>query len=297
MTSTDDSGGGFLPFISASFGWIYFTLWSLSFYPQALLNFRRRSTTGTTVDFPWLNVLGFSAYSASNIALYYSPAVRRQYAARNSGLTPTVQFNDVVFALHGLVLSAITASQYLVGGSLWRFPRTTHHHHNNNVNPGARPSRLALGLTAGAFVGVGATALLVLGARSGGRDVDPEVDWCDLDVVYALGYVKIAVTLVKYTPQLLTNIRNQSTEGWSIWQILLDITGGLLSIAQQGIDSYLQHDWSGITSNPVKFGLGQISIFFDLLFILQHYVLYRKKGADGTETERLLPPGEERRLD
>ncbi|KAF1730856.1 Cystinosin [Beauveria bassiana] len=297
MTSTDDGGGGFLPFISASFGWIYFTLWSLSFYPQALLNFRRRSTTGTTVDFPWLNVLGFSAYSASNIALYYSPAVRRQYAARNSGLTPTVQFNDVVFALHGLVLSAITASQYLVGGSLWRFPRTTHHHHNNNVNPGARPSRLALGLTAGAFVGVGATALLVLGARSGGRDVDPEVDWCDLDVVYALGYVKIAVTLVKYTPQLLTNIRNQSTEGWSIWQILLDITGGLLSIAQQGIDSYLQHDWSGITSNPVKFGLGQISIFFDLLFILQHYVLYRKKGADGTETERLLPPGEERRLD
>ncbi|KAM3545033.1 hypothetical protein ARSEF1564_002078 [Beauveria bassiana] len=297
MPSTDDGGGGgFLPFISAGFGWIYFTLWSLSFYPQALLNFRRRSTTGTTVDFPWLNVLGFSAYSASNIALYYSPAVRRQYAARNSRLTPTVQFNDVVFALHGLVLSAITASQYLVGGSLWRFPRTTHHHHSN-VNPGARPSRLALGLTAGAFVGVGATALLVLGARSGGRDVDPVVDWCDLDVVYALGYVKIAVTLVKYTPQLLTNIRNQSTEGWSIWQILLDITGGLLSIAQQGIDSYLQHDWSGITSNPVKFGLGQISIFFDLLFILQHYVLYRKKGVDGTETERLLPPGEERRLD
>ncbi|OAA45149.1 cystinosin [Beauveria brongniartii RCEF 3172] len=297
MTSTDGGGGGgLLPFISAGFGWVYFTLWSLSFYPQALLNFQRRSTTGTTVDFPWLNVLGFSAYSVSNIALYYSSAVRRQYAARNSGLTPTVQFNDVVFALHGLFLSAITASQYLVGSSLWRFPRATHHHHNN-VNPGAQPSRVALGLTAGAFVGVGATALLVVGARSGGRDADPVVDWCDLDVVYALGYVKIAVTLVKYTPQLLTNIRNQSTEGWSIWQILLDITGGLLSIAQQGIDSYLQHDWSGITSNPVKFGLGQISIFFDLLFILQHYVLYRKKGADGNETERLLPPGEERRLD
>ncbi|KAM3512825.1 hypothetical protein MY11210_003530 [Beauveria gryllotalpidicola] len=304
MTTSLDGGGGLggpLPFISAGFGWVYFTLWSLSFYPQALLNFRRRSTTGTTVDFPWLNVLGFSAYSASNLALYYSPAVRRQYAARNSGLTPTVQLNDVFFALHGLFLSTITASQYLVGGSLWRFPRTTTttttHHHNNNVNPAARPSRLALGLTAGAFVGVAATALLVGCARSGGRDVDPVVDWCDLDVVYALGYVKLVVTLVKYAPQLLTNIRNQSTEGWSIWQILLDITGGLLSTAQQGIDSYLQHDWSGITSNPVKFALGQISIFFDLLFILQHYVLYRKKEADGNETDRLLPPGEERRLD
>ncbi|KAJ4145533.1 hypothetical protein LMH87_004381 [Akanthomyces muscarius] len=281
---------GFLYIVSAVFGWIYFLLWSLSFYPQALLNFRRRSTTGTTVDFSFLNVLGFSSYFASNLALYYSAGVRRQYAARNNGLTPTVQFNDVVFALHGLVLSLITVSQYLVGTSLWRFPVR---------NPASRPSRFAVGLTAGSLVGVSITYLIV-GVARGRHAVDPAADWCDLDVVYALGYVKLVVTLVKYAPQLRANIRNQSTEGWSIWQILLDLTGGVLSIAQQGIDSWLQHDWSGITSNPVKFGLGQISIFFDVLFILQHYVIYRKKsgnGRHGDETERLLPPGEERRLD
>ncbi|KAJ6781102.1 hypothetical protein PWT90_00683 [Aphanocladium album] len=278
----------FLTFLSATFGWIYFILWSLSFYPQPLLNFRRRSTTGTTVDFPFLNILGFASYFASNVALYYFEGVRRQYAARNPGKTPTVRFNDVTFALHGLVLSVITASQYLVGTSLWRFP---------TYNPRSRPSRFAVGLTVGALLGVAAVYIIV-GARSAGRTIDPRVDWCDLDVVYALGYVKIAVTLVKYTPQLLANIRNKSTEGWSIWQILLDIVGGLLSIAQQSIDSYLQHNWSGITGNPVKFGLGQISIFFDVLFILQHYVIYRKKNkVDRDETERLLPPGEERRLD
>ena len=49
---------GFLPILSAIFGWIYFLCWSLSFYPQALLNWRRQSTSGTTVDFPFLNVLG-----------------------------------------------------------------------------------------------------------------------------------------------------------------------------------------------------------------------------------------------
>jgi cystinosin len=48
----------FLPFISAVFGWIYTFCWSLSFYPQPLLNYRRRSTTGTTIDFPFLNCLG-----------------------------------------------------------------------------------------------------------------------------------------------------------------------------------------------------------------------------------------------
>lgn len=49
---------GFLQVLSALFGWIYTIAWSLSFYPQALLNFRRKSTAGTTVDFPMINSLG-----------------------------------------------------------------------------------------------------------------------------------------------------------------------------------------------------------------------------------------------
>lgn len=49
---------GFLEALSALFGWVYFLAWSLSFYPQFLLNLRRRSTSGTTVDFPMINCLG-----------------------------------------------------------------------------------------------------------------------------------------------------------------------------------------------------------------------------------------------
>jgi cystinosin len=40
------------------------------------------------------------------------------------------------------------------------------------------------------------------------------------------------------------------------------------------IDSSLQADWSGLTGNPVKFGLANISLLFDIVFITQHYVLY-----------------------
>lgn len=43
---------------SGLLGWVYTLCWSASFYPQPLLNLRRRSTAGTTVDFPLLNVLG-----------------------------------------------------------------------------------------------------------------------------------------------------------------------------------------------------------------------------------------------
>ena len=71
------------------------------------------------------------------------------------------------------------------------------------------------------------------------------------------------------------NYKRQSTDGWSIGQILLDFSGGVLSLLQLLIDASFQPDWSGLTGNPVKLGLGNISIFFDLIFITQHYLLYR----------------------
>ena len=50
-----------------------------------------------------------------------------------------------------------------------------------------------------------------------------------------------------------------------------------MSIAQLILDSALSGDWSGISGDPVKFGLGFLSIFFDLVFMTQHYVLYRDR--------------------
>jgi cystinosin len=69
------------------------------------------------------------------------------------------------------------------------------------------------------------------------------------------------------------------------------------------IDSALQADWSGLTGNPVKLGLANVSMVFDVIFITQHYVLYgpvAEKGEVeggvvdtasglGSEREPLLP--------
>lgn len=106
--------------------------------------------------------------------------------------------------------------------------------------------------------------------------------------VYTLGYIKLFVTLVKYTPQVWVNYKRQSTVGWSIEQILLDFSGGVLSILQLFIDASFQPDWSGVIGNPVKLGIGNVSIFFDLVFIIQHFFLYRHAGGekgDGDEEE------------
>ncbi|KAK3071566.1 hypothetical protein LTR53_008374, partial [Teratosphaeriaceae sp. CCFEE 6253] len=66
--------------VSQLCGWLYFLAWSLSFYPQPLLNYRRRTTQGLTPDFPLLNVFGFSCYTVSTAAFLYWPVVKQQYA-------------------------------------------------------------------------------------------------------------------------------------------------------------------------------------------------------------------------
>ena len=38
-------------------------------------------------------------------------------------------------------------------------------------------------------------------------------------------------------------------------------------------------DWSSLFGDFTKFGLGAISISFDLLFMVQHYCLYSSKGT------------------
>lgn len=113
--------------------------------------------------------------------------------------------------------------------------------------------------------------------------------------MYTLQWIKLAVSCIKYTPQAYLNFRRKSTVGWSIENILLDLTGGTLSLGQLVIDASLQGDWSGLIGNPVKFYLGQIAIIFDILFIFQHYVLYREKNATGDDgIEETLARDEER---
>ncbi|KAG6271382.1 hypothetical protein E4U49_004151 [Claviceps purpurea] len=245
--------------------------------------------------------LGFLAYFLSSLALYASPLIRAQYASRHENLTPTVQPNDIAFALHALLASALTVSQYLCR-SWWGI----------RYSVGAKPSRFIMGVAGGSFVGVAVVWLLtvrdaaaaagtagVLGVRDGGVGsasgvrVNPATSWCELDIVYALGHVKLIISLIKLWPQILANYRNKSTRGWSVWQVVLDLVGGVLSTAQQGIDSYLQGHWSGITGNPIKFALGNISFVYDGIFLAQHYVLYRGEGGDEDREALLRREGDE----
>lgn len=63
-----------------------------------------------------------------------------------------------------------------------------------------------------------------------------EIQW--LDFFYYCSYVKLTITLIKYVPQAFYNYKRQSTVGWSIGNIFLDFTGGMLSMLQMILNSY-----------------------------------------------------------
>ncbi|XP_014732126.1 PREDICTED: cystinosin isoform X2 [Sturnus vulgaris] len=79
------------------------------------------------------------------------------------------------------------------------------------------------------------------------------------------------------------NFRRKSTEGWSIGNVFLDFTGGSFSLLQMFLQSYNNDEWKLIFGDPTKFGLGVFSIAFDIVFMAQHYCLYRRRGYEPCE--------------
>lgn len=197
-------------YISLVIGWIYFVAWSISFYPQIWVNYKRKSVVGLNFDFIALNLVGFIMYSLFNIGLYWIPEIQAEYASRfPKGVNP-VLLNDVVFALHAVLATSITIYQ------CFKYDRA-----EQRVSVTAR---CILGL----FLAV---ILISMGLVAG--DV---ILW--LDFLYICSYVKLSITLIKYIPQAVMNYRRKSTQGWSIGNILLDFTGGSLSMLQMILNAY-----------------------------------------------------------
>ncbi|XP_047443114.1 cystinosin [Mugil cephalus] len=237
-----------LSVISQVIGWIYFLAWSVSFYPQVWENWRRKSVVGLNFDFLALNLTGFIAYSVFNIGLFWIPYVKEEFLKKNpNGINP-VDANDVFFSLHAVLLCLVYVSQAVI-----------------YERGGQRVSRVARALLVIGW----AFALISLFVA-----ISKRITW--LDYLYYFSYIKLAVTLVKYVPQAYMNYRRKSTEGWSIGNVLLDFTGGTLSILQMILESYNNDEWMLIFGDPTKFGLGLFSVVFDILFMTQHYCLYRQ---------------------
>ena len=237
----------------------------------------RMSVVGLSFDYQILNLVGFACYAVFNVSTFFHTKIRDEYKEAHNE-NPTVEANDVFFALHACVLTSITLIQiYLYDRGDQRF---------------ATWSKVA---TLGFLVFIAIYATICAFSDS---DVDAKSPKSWLSWTMSLSYIKLVISIAKYVPQVYLNHVRQSTVGWSIGNVLLDFTGGVLSVFQAFLDCSLSGNWSGIAGDPVKFGLGFISIIFDVIFMVQHYILFpddgkviSSDGGDDAETNKtpLLP--------
>lgn len=230
-------------------GWIYTSAWAVSGYPQVILIFRTGSVEGVSLDWAALNLTGFAAY-----ALYTCGSLL-QAARHPGGLDSHVEWNDAAFAVHGAALCALVAAQCVYyrrrgGGGSGGAPLPT-------VRPGV----------AAALAASWAAFAVALAAAATGR-----LSWSHL--LGGAAWAKVVASFLKYIPQAVHNARRRSTDGWSVGSVLGDTTGGVFSLAQQLTRCVQMGSWAPLVGNVAKLGLAAVSLFFDALFLVQHYWWY-----------------------
>jgi cystinosin len=198
-----------------------------------------------------------------------------------AGSAPDVQLTDFAFAAHALLVSLFTLYQCFLYGAP-----------TEEVRPQPPQQQLLKQSDAAAVLGTSRTCQLTTAGVaaavvffSGHISTTCGTSDCNawLPMLYLLGTIKVSMTLIKYTPQALLNHRRRSTEGWQINNVLLDLAGGLLSFGQIGLNALSRNDMSVVTGNPAKLGISLISIGFDVIFILQHYVLYKGSSTSSVD--------------
>lgn len=232
------------------FGWTYLIAWTALYYPQIWLNFKKQSCDGFSKIYLFYNTFGFACYSVYNVT--------RKVIQDQNGLPASVSYHDVIFALHSLACCLCLCLQVF-----W------YERGNETVSKFDWFMLLVLILTA-----VAAFVLSSLGI----------IDWattegfsCTVDCsalrqftfIQILGFIKVAVTLLKYPTQIKLNYMRQSTKGLSRGAYLLDSTGGLCSFLQNAMHALLNSDWEYIEGNIPKLALGSLSFMYDVVILCQ----------------------------
>lgn len=233
-------------------GWVAFVAWSISFYPQVILNFRRKSVVGLNFDFVLMNLTKHSSYLIYNASLFFSSTVQRQYREKFgfNEMIP-VAANDVAFSMHAVLLTAFTLFQIAI------YDRGHQ-----------KVSKACIGIVSVAWLSAAVCVFVAIHRHS----------WFWL--VSCFNTIQVVMTVIKYIPQAILNFRRKSTIGFSIGNILLDFFGGVTNYGQMVVQSVDQNSWVNFYGNIGKTMISLVSIFFDILFMVQHYVLYRPKKTE-----------------
>lgn len=174
---------------------------------------------GLSADFTWINPLGFLALTIWSFGAYFSPLAREQYRARHDGHNPQVSKSDLGFALHGFILSSAQFLQVYYYTYFYRKKRAAPlaQTEEDPLLPEREDTDFAITSqpTQPSLIFKVLIAVAWVAAISGGMFV-----WIGnfqfLDWLYLVSTIKLAISIIKFIPQVLLNWRLKSSEGFSV---------------------------------------------------------------------------------
>ncbi|KAK4282293.1 hypothetical protein QN277_013689 [Acacia crassicarpa] len=249
-------------------GWLTFVCWGIACYPQIILNFRRKRVVGLNFDFQILNLTKHTSYLIYNASLYFSTVIQKQYFDKyGSEQMIPVAANDVAFSTHSVIMTLIVLFQIAI--------------YERGDQKLSKPAIATVSLI---WLIAAVCFFVALSNHS----------W--LWLISIFNSIQVCMTLIKYMPQAIMNFLRKSTDGFSIGGVLLDFSGGVFNYSQMAVQSIDQGSWVNFFGNIGKVLISLVTIFYDSVFMFQHYVLYlgKKDGvgakADGKMREPLICP-------
>lgn len=229
-------------------GYGFVIAWGVSFYPQLILNWQRKSTEGMSIGFLWYNVLGFTLY------LIYT------------SFTPDSTLQDRIFAAHALLITICTLAQVpLYGRKLGDFPPV----HGRIVGAILLSLDLALVLNVAKVISV-MDLLYTCGYL---KDV--------------ISLVKYTPQLFLNFQRRSTAGFAMGMVFLDLMGGILSLLQQFIDCKYDPVTSTVREEWTWepLSGNKPKLFLGLIAIVYDILFMWQHFVMYGPSCAAGGSDE------------
>lgn len=169
-----------------------------------------------------------------------------------------VAANDVAFSTHSVLISAAILFQVAI------------YERGNQTF-----SRTTIGFVTLVWITVAVCFFIAL----------PSQSW--LWLISIFNTMQVIMTTIKYIPQAVMNCMRRRTDGFSIGMVFFDFSGGLSNYAQMVTQSIDQNSWVNFSGNIGKVLLSLVSMFFDIVFMSQHFLLYHSKMAASTPSSKL----------
>jgi cystinosin len=220
-------------------GWIYAAAFIGGYFFISLEIYQKKTSAGLSWNYFVLSLLGY---------LYYLFYFFWGMESRSSDIASSIHFQDFLFIICSVLWHPIVFFQM-------------------RIYPGCPENKVSwvyAGLCALSF-----GSIFVVYAITGDA----------VETMTFMGTLKTVFSVYMLIPQAILNWKRKSTYGWSVLNCILDVFAGLLSIVQVMIDYWgLDLPVAERTAkdlNIAKLSLGLNCVVFDILFIYQHFCLYR----------------------